>query len=152
MLPLPNSELAAWLAILETPLPRKLGLREGCRVALLAAPPGHPAGLTPLPPGVELVRSLAAGPAFDVILYFVRDRAELADRFAALAARLQRRRPLDCMAKKASGVATDLSENVIREIGLDAGLVDNKVCAIDMTWSGLRFVYRLKNRPQGRAA
>jgi hypothetical protein len=137
----------------DTPLPRKLGLREGGRVALLAAPPGYPAGLAPLPARVDLVRSLAAGPAFDVILYFARDRAELAGRFAGLAARL---RPAGGLwiawPKKASGVATDLSENVIREIGLAAGLLDNKVCAIDLTWSGLRFVYRLKDRPQERAA
>jgi hypothetical protein len=49
--------------------------------------------------------------------------------------------------KRASGVETDLSENAVRELGLAAGLVDNKVCAIDQTWSGLRFVYRLRDRP-----
>ncbi len=50
--------------------------------------------------------------------------------------------------KRASGVATDLSENVVRELGLDAGLVDNKVCAVDEVWSALRFVYRVRDRPR----
>jgi hypothetical protein len=83
----------------------------------------------------------------DVILFFVRDLAELRRRFTPLARCLA---PAGgfwvCWPKKASGVATDLTEDVIRGIALDGGLVDNKVCAVDPTWSGLRLVIRVKDR------
>ena len=79
-------------------------------------------------------------------VFVVRTR-DLADRFPALKERLATAGGLwVAWPKRASGVATDLTETVVREIGLAGGLVDNKVCAIDDTWSGLRFVRRLKDR------
>jgi hypothetical protein len=129
-----------------TPLPRKLGIREGSRVRLVAAPEGFEATLGPLPDGAELV---AAGSAeLDVAVLFAPDRAALRAGFAPLAAALQPAGGLwVAWPKRSSGVATDLAEDVVREQGLAEGLVDNKVCAIDATWSGLRFVRRLRDRP-----
>jgi hypothetical protein len=129
-----------------TPLPTKLGIKEGSRVALLGAPAGF--ALESLPAAVTLVRRLS--PHLDVVVLFVTRRAEYERRFAAVAAALT---PAGgfwvAWPKKASGVATDLTENVVRDIALDRGLVDNKVCAIDEVWSGLRLVRRLRDRPGG---
>jgi hypothetical protein len=129
-----------------TPLPKKLGIKEGARVAVVRAPSGFEAFLDPLPSGVRL-RGQARGTQ-DVIVFFVTRRNELERRFGPLA------RALDpggglwiAWPKRTAGVATDLTENAVREIGLAAGLVDNKVCAVDEIWSGLRFVYRLADRP-----
>jgi hypothetical protein len=129
-----------------TPLSRKLGIKPGHRLALLAAPPDFEATLGALPDGVALRRDGRA--TADVVVAFTTEAADLERRFPALARRI----PPDgglwiAWPKRASGVPTDLSENIVREIGLAVGLVDNKVCAIDETWSGLRFVYRLKDRP-----
>jgi hypothetical protein len=133
-----------------TPLPRKLGIKPAHRVAFPAAPDGFQRLLGELPEGVE-VRSRARGP-LDVIVFFTRRRAALERRFDAL------RRALDpagglwvAWPKHSSGLATDLTEDVVREVALARGLVDNKVCAIDETWSGLRLVIRLRDRPAGRA-
>lgn len=128
-----------------TPLPRKLGIREGARVALLGAPEGAQALLEPLPAGAHL-RTRAVGP-LDVIVLFAPRRATLDRRFPAA----QRALAIDgglwvAWPKRASGRATDLDEGVVRAHGLAAGLVDNKVCAIDEVWSGLRFVVRLGDR------
>ncbi len=127
-----------------TPLTKKLGIGEGCRLAVVAAPNGFTDSLA-LPRGAHL-RTQARG-RVDVVVYFVTRRAELSRRFPAM------KRALDtdgglwiAWPKRTSGVATDLSENPIREIGLEHGLVDNKVAAIDDTWSGLRFVYRVADR------
>jgi hypothetical protein len=128
-----------------TPLPRKLGIKPGALVATLDAPAGFAATLGELPPGA-VVGAHSSGPA-DVALLFAPHHLALESGFDRLAAAI---RPAGglwvCWPKKASGIATDLDENVIREFGLARGLVDNKVCAIDETWSGLRFVYRLKDR------
>jgi hypothetical protein len=130
-----------------TPLPRKLGIREGSRLLLVAAPGDFAATLGQLPPGIELLETGAA--EVDVAVVFVRDFAALSARFASLAAALQPAGGLwVAWPKRSSGVATDLDENIVRELGLAAGLVDNKVCAIDETWSGLRFVWRLRDRPK----
>lgn len=130
-----------------TPLPRKLGIEDGARVAIVAAPNGFADALD-LPPGVVLRRQ--ARGRLDVIVFFVTRHAELARRFPAFKRSLEPDGGLWIgWPKQASGVATDLSENPIRTVGLDNGLVDNKVCAIDDTWSGLRFVYRVKDRPKG---
>jgi len=130
-----------------TPLAKKLGILPGRVVALVNAPPDFEATLGELPPGIALGADLRRGAPFDVILFFTTRLADLKKRFAALAKRLA---PAGgfwiAWPKKASGVATDLTEDVIRAVGLDAGLVDNKVCAIDDTWSGLRFVIRLQDR------
>jgi len=121
-----------------TPLPRKLGIGEHSRVRLLAAPEGFAQSIGVVP--------RARGQA-DVIVAFFTSRARLTKQFAGLRATLDPAGALwIAWPKKASGVATDLDENIVREIGLEERLVDNKVCAIDDVWSGLRFVVRLKDR------
>jgi hypothetical protein len=129
-----------------TPLPRKLGIREGSRLLLVDAPADFAATLGELPPGVELVEAGAG--AVDVAILFALGAATVRARFADLAASLEPSGGLwIAWPKRSSGVVTELDENVVREIGLADGLVDNKVCAIDATWSGLRFVWRLRDRP-----
>lgn len=129
-----------------TPLPRKLGIKPGARLALLGAPVGFEATLGELPEAV-IVRRTARG-SFDVIVAFSVRRSDLERRLEALRAALDPAGGLwIAWPKRASGVDTDLNENVVRELGLAAGLVDNKVCAIDAVWSGLRLVYRLRDRP-----
>lgn len=128
-----------------TPLPKKLGIREGSRVAVVSAPQGFARALAPLPDGVQL-REGARGRC-DVVLFFVTRRAELARRFPSFVRALDTDGGLwVAWPKKTSGVATDLAFDTVQEIGLHAGLVDNKVCAIDATWSGLRFVRRTSDR------
>jgi hypothetical protein len=127
------------------PLPRKLGVKAGHRIALRHAPPGFASGLGPLPEGVELVD--LAGSPLDLVLLFCSRAAVLAADFARAAASLSDAGMLwVAWPKRASGVATDLTGDRVREHGLAAGLVDVKVCAIDETWSGLKFVRRLKDR------
>ena len=129
-----------------TPLPKKLGIKEGCRLAIVRAPEGFQGTLDPLPNGVRL-RTQARGEQ-DVIVFFATRRNELDRRFAVFARALEPAGGLwIAWPKRTAGVATDLSEGVVREIGLAHGLVDNKVCAVDEIWSGLRFVYRLGDRP-----
>ncbi len=129
-----------------TPLVRKLGIKPGARLALISAPDGFDRTLGELPVGVA-VRRAARGP-LDVIVAFFIDRSRLERRLTALRTALEPAGGLwIAWPKRASGVATDLTEDVVRELGLAAGLVDNKVCAIDALWSGLRLVYRLADRP-----
>lgn len=129
-----------------TPLPIKLGIKPGSRVALLRAPDDFERTLGELPPGVT-VRRRAQGP-LDVVVAFFVHRAELERRLPALRAALQPAGGLwIAWPKRASGLQADLSEREVRELGLAAGLVDNKVCAIDAAWSGLRLVYRVRDRP-----
>jgi hypothetical protein len=129
-----------------TPLPKKLGIKEGARLALVAAPDDFvESALAPLPDQVEL-RARARG-RLDVIVFFTKSRADLERRFGKLASALQPAGALwIAWPKRSSGVETDLTEDVLREVGLPQGLVDTKVCAIDDTWSGLRFVIRKENR------
>jgi hypothetical protein len=130
-----------------TALPKKLGIKEGARIALVGAPNGFERTLGRLPDMVE-VRDRARGP-LDVIVFFTTSRKELERRFAKLAGALDPAGSLwIAWPKRSSGVATDLTEDVLREVGLPTGLVDNKVAAIDETWSGLRFVIRVENRPK----
>ena len=130
-----------------TPLPKKLCIKEGARVALIGAPPDFASVLGALPAGAGFVPPSRKG--LDVVLLFARSRAELVRRFAGLAARIAPDGSLwVAWPKRASGVETDLAEPYVRRHGLDAGLVDVKVCAVDEVWSGLRFVYRLKDRPR----
>jgi hypothetical protein len=129
-----------------TPLPRKLGIKAGARLALVGAPDGFDATLGELPEGVA-VRRRVRGPVDLIVAFFVQ-RQELSRRLPVLRDALEPAGGLwIAWPKRASGVATDLDENVVRELGLAAGLVDNKVCAIDEVWSGLRLVYRLRDRP-----
>ena len=130
-----------------TPLVKKLGIKPGCRLAILQAPDDFDATLGELPGQVAVVRQLRT--PCDVLLFFTKKRAELEKQFMRL---MQNLDPVGGLwiswPKKASGVATDLTEDVIRELALANGLVDNKVCAIDETWSGLRLVVRVKDRPK----
>ncbi|MDQ6725542.1 MAG: DUF3052 domain-containing protein [Actinomycetota bacterium] len=132
-----------------TPLAAKLGIREGSRVALLDAPDGFDDVLAPLPDGVRVLRRLA--PGIDVAVLFVTARHRLEQRFDAAAAAVMPAGGLWIVwPKRASKVATDVTEDVLREVGLPRGLVDNKVCAVTDVWSGLRFVWRRENRPPAR--
>jgi hypothetical protein len=129
-----------------TPLPRKLGIKPGQRVALLGAPDGFEDGtLGALPDGVRVVRR--AGGKADVIVSFHTARGEFERRLRALRAMMEPAAGLwIAWPKRASKVETDLTEDVVREVALPTGLVDNKVCAIDAVWSGLRLVIRLQHR------
>jgi hypothetical protein len=128
-----------------TPLPKKLGIAEGSRVVLVGAPPEAAALIAPLPPGVVLRSQLRS--EADVIVFFARRRRDLEQRFDALVAKLDRDGSLwIAWPKRASGVETDMTENVVRDVALPRGLVDTKVCAISDVWSGLRLVRRLENR------
>jgi len=133
-----------------TPLAQKLGIKPGQCIALIAAPPGFDRTLGTLPADVAVRADLRGRESFDVIVLFTSSAAELQKRFPTTANRLTPAGGLwIAWPKRASGVATDLTDNVVRKIGLEAGLVDNKVCAVDDTWSGLRFVIRIKDRPKG---
>ena len=128
-----------------TPLPKKLGIKEGSRIALVNAPKDFESELGELPDNVEFLKRPTK--SLDIILFFVLTERPLVRDFAKLASRLTANGMIwIAWPKKSSGVATDLSEQRVREIGLNAGLVDVKICAIDDTWSGLKFVYRLKDR------
>jgi hypothetical protein len=132
-----------------TPLVKKLGIKPGCRLALLQAPDDFDTTLGELPAQVIVVRQLRT--PCDVLLFFTKSRTELQKQFQRLKANLDPDGGLwIAWPKKASGVATDLTEDVIRDTALTNGLVDNKVCAIDAVWSGLRLVYRLSDRPPRR--
>jgi hypothetical protein len=130
-----------------TPLPRKLGVKPGAHILLLDAPEGFEETLGALPADVELRRGLRGRAPFDVIVLFAPDAAALERRLEPAIARLAVAGGLwIAWPKKASGIATDLSDGAVRARGLATGLVDNKVCAVDATWSGLRFVRRLADR------
>lgn len=130
-----------------TPLQTKLGLRPGHTLALLGAPAGFERLLGKLPAGVT-VRTTASGKApLDVIVLFVTRRAVFEKKLALVRPRMAQAAGLwIAWPKKASGVPTEVTENVVRDVALPTGLVDNKVCAIDDTWSALRLVIRLIHR------
>ena len=129
-----------------TPLVKKLGIKSGFRVAFVNPPLDFVPGLD-LPTETNVCPASTRRP-LDFVLLFVKNRQELATKFALSATKLKPDGMLwVSWPKKASGVKTDLTENVVREIGLAEGLVDVKVCAIDEVWSGLKFVFRLKDRP-----
>jgi hypothetical protein len=120
-----------------TPLQRKLGVEPGTRVAVI----GGPAGFAERLEGARISRRLRG--SFELIVFFATSRRSLERRLPALLrARAVSGRIWLAWPKRASGVVTDLDDGVVRSIGLATGLVDNKVCAIDETWSGLRFVAR----------
>lgn len=126
----------------------KLGIKPSHRVLLRHAPAGLASLLAPLPPGVSFVTARAH--TIDCVLLFATQARELQSDFASLAAKLV---PAGLLwvawPKQAARVPTDLTENVVRGIGLAAGLVDVKVCAITEVWSGLKFVRRLSDRESG---
>ncbi len=127
-----------------TPLPKKLGIKAGFRVQLANAPAEV---LAELAGALAECKVLQQGDGLDFAMLFTKARAELSKEFSRMAKRLS---PAGMLwvswPKKSSGVATDLNDNVVREIGLDAGLVDVKVCAVTEIWSGLKFVRRVKDR------
>ena|SRR5450432_964693 len=130
-----------------TPLPQKLGIKAGARLGLFNAPKGFDKTLGVLPDGVKTTTQLR-GP-LDVAVFFTDKTGDLVKRFAALAKAVSPAGGLwVSWPKKSSGMKTDLDENVVRGVGLEGGLVDVKVCAIDDTWSGLKFVVRVKDRPR----
>jgi hypothetical protein len=127
-----------------TPLHSKLGIKPEGRLLLVAAPPGF--AVPDLPAGV-VAHTRPAGAGYDVVVAFCPDRRRLVARFGALVPRLATAGALwVAWPKRASGIATDIDENVVREVGLGEGLVDVKVIAIDEVWSGLKFVRRLRDR------
>ena len=126
-----------------TPLVKKLGIAAGARMALVNAPRGFAQELGKLPAGVKK----AADGELDFVLLFAKDSAEMKKHLNGLARHLEPAGMLwVAWPKKASGVATDLTENVVRDVALLMGLVDVKVCAIDEIWSGLKLVVRKENR------
>ncbi len=126
-----------------TPLVKKLGIKGGARFQLVNAPPGFDRTLGELPADA---RESTRG-TLDFAMVFVRRQAELRKEFPRLRDRLESNGMLwVAWPKKAAKVETDVSENLVREFGLAAGLVDVKICAVDETWSGLKFVRRLKDR------
>jgi hypothetical protein len=125
----------------------KLGFKAGQRARIVDPPDDYPDTLGPLPPGVRLAARRAAG--LDLIQLFVRDRDGLLRRLPALREDLASNGALwVCWPKRASGVDTDLTEDVVRAEALARGLVDVKVCAVDATWSGLKLVVPLRLRPR----
>lgn len=130
-----------------TPLAKKLGIKEGSSIVLVNAPKDFECELGELPDGAAFVKRMTN--SLDIILFFVLKERELAQDFSRLAQKLVANGMIwIAWPKKSSGVATDLSFERVQRIGLDAGLVDVKICAVDETWSGLKFVYRLKDRPK----
>jgi hypothetical protein len=131
-----------------TPLVSKIGIKPNQKLLFRNSPPTFAKDLGKLPEGA--VQSNGKAP-LDVAVFFTKSRAELEKEFSPLAARVASNGMLWVgWPKKASGVETDLNENLVREIGLARGMVDVKVCAIDETWSGLKFVYRVKDRPEAK--
>ena len=128
-----------------TPLPKKLGIKASSVVALVGAPEGFEETLGELPEGVVLRRRARGQP--DVTLWFVRSRRDLQRGIERMGDFASKGGLWIVWPKKSSGVASDLSQAAVREVGLAAGLVDYKVCAIDATWSGLCFTRR-KRKPK----
>ncbi len=128
-----------------TPLTKKLGIRDGLRVSLIGIPADVRANLQSALAGCSIVKD-SKGP-FDFVMLFAKSQTELESKFARSAKQLA---PTGMLwvswPKRASGVPTDMNENDVRRIGLQAGLVDVKVCAVSEVWSGLKFVRRVKDR------
>lgn len=123
----------------------KLGLKSGFKARIINSPPHYFDLLGRLPPNIKIADNSET--ACDFIHFFTKDKSELEAGFPALKQSMAYTGMLwISWPKKSSKVPTDLNENIIREIGLANGLVDVKVCAVDDIWSGLKFVYRVKDR------
>ncbi|MCJ7627026.1 MAG: hypothetical protein MUO50_01440 [Longimicrobiales bacterium] len=133
----PESRLAGYSG---TPLPKKLGIKASSRVLLVGAPMGFPATLGTLPDGATLVRRY--GTSVELILWFVRSRRELERNMEKWVSRVGRSGIWIIWPKKGSGMSSDLKQDVVRRTGLNAGLVDYKIAALDQSWSGLKFTVR----------
>jgi hypothetical protein len=128
-----------------TPLARKLGMGPGTRLTLFDAPPGFTDMLAPLPDGATT--AVDDGGTIALAILFARQDAGLRAAFDSVAARLTPAGALwVAWPKKAAKVPTDLDFAAVQRVGLEAGLVDTKVCAVDDVWSGLRFVRRVMDR------
>jgi hypothetical protein len=129
----------------EKPLFLKLGIKAGSRLGIFDAPPNFDKTLGPLPDGVTKTTALRG--SHDVVILFAKSKKSLERRFDEVSKVVV---PAGSFwiswPKKTSGVVSDLDENVVRAVGLGRGWVDVKVCAVDETWSGLKFVTRLSNR------
>lgn len=128
-----------------TPLQKKLGIKGGLSVFILQPPDSYFDWISPLPPDVKIKSKLVG--EVDFIHLFVREQKIFSKEFIRCKKQLRK----DGMMwiswpKKASNVPTDLDENIIRDFGLKNGLVDVKVCAVDEVWSGLKFMFRIKDR------
>jgi hypothetical protein len=129
----------------KTPLAQKLGIQEGTKVVTLGAPAGYRKWLAPLPGGVSFNEKAIAGSGF--VHLFVKERRTLEKELKRLRKLLADAGVLwVSWPKKSSGVATDITEDVIRNVCLPLGFVDVKVCAVDETWSGLKLMIRRENR------
>jgi len=128
-----------------TPLARELGIREACRVLLIEAPSEFAGLLEPLPQGVIFEQTLSANT--DIVIVFALRKTMLAQHVSRYRKAMRADAMIwSCWPKKSSGVASDISEDIIREIALPIGLVDIKVCAISAVWSGLKLVIRKELR------
>ena len=128
-----------------TPLAKKLGIKEDFRLLFVNAPDSFQKELGELPPGVEI--ATRGNKPFNVIILFVDSEQTLKKEFAKLAGKIVRNGMIwVAWPKKSSGVPSDLTFDNVQQIGLRAGLVDVKICAVNEIWSGLKFVYRLKDR------
>ena len=128
-----------------TSVPRKLGVREGGTICVVGDPGNARDLIAPLPAGAEFDDDPGAA---DVVVFFVEDRMLFEKQLEPLGQAVFPDRSLwIAWPKRASGVTTDMTENVVREVALPRGLVDNKVCAVDATWSALRLVWRRELRP-----
>jgi hypothetical protein len=132
-----------------TPLAKKLGIKAGFRILTENAPDKYSALVAPLPEGVEFVDKLSV--KVDLVHLFTKDARELKNRLEKYLQKIKDNAVIwISWPKKAAKVATDITEDVVREIALPLGLVDTKVCAVDQVWSGLKLVLRLENRKKGR--
>ncbi len=134
-----------------TPLAQKLGIKAGCRLCVRSAPPDYLRLLAPLPEPLHLVTRIGA--TTDLIHVFVTRRAALVRALDTVPGKMRANAGLwVSWPKQASGVATDISEDTIRELALARDLVDIKVCAVDATWSALKLVIRTSARHAAKAA
>lgn len=130
----------------ETPLIKKLGIKSGFKIVLQNEPLHYLDWISPLPEGIRFLKN-PVSKEVDFIHLFVKESRVFEREFIALKKKLSKEGMMwISWPKKASKVATDLDETVIRGFGLANGLVDVKVCAVDEVWSGLKFVYRIKDR------
>jgi hypothetical protein len=128
-----------------TPLSKKLGINPGARVCIVNADPGYTKLLEPLPENVSIVRNESLD--LDLVHGFVTRRAELIDLISKFKKRIKQNGAIwVSWPKKAAKIATDVTEDTVREVALPLGLVDIKVCAVDEIWSGLKLVIRKENR------
>jgi len=133
-----------------TPLANKLGFKEGRGICVCDPPSNYLKLVAPLPKGARVEGTLSKDTS--VVHVFATKKAALAKRLVGLRDRIQADAAIwVSWPKKASGVATDITDNAIREIALPIGLVDVKVCAVDATWSGLKLVIRKGLRPKKKA-